>query len=76
MSSRPTHEVFLVTKEAQQGGKRKHTKIGACWPIFNGASLSLTLNTGTVLDWRLQEDHYINIRPAHECDDYTGAYEK
>mgnify|MGYP001195923043 CR=1 FL=1 len=57
MPRRPTHNVFLVHKDT-----KVYTKIGDGWKSYD--NISIRLNPGTVLDWKLSERYYINVTPA------------
>lgn len=56
----PEHTVFLVTRDLNSLGKRVYTKVGVGWDAFDGV-LSIKLNPGVVLDWKITEDFYINV---------------
>ena len=65
---RPDVEVFLVTKNRGEDGKRKYAQIGAGWRMFDDGTINIILNPGTFLDWRMNEDYYISIRPAYSSN--------
>lgn len=55
MGGRPNRTVFLVNKKT-----KIYTRIGVGWETLEG-KLSIVLNPGIVLDWRMCESFYINI---------------
>lgn len=66
MAGRPPDvEVYLVTKKPESNGKRKYAKIGAGWKVFDDGTISITLNPGTFLDWRMNDDYYITLKPIN-----------
>lgn len=68
---RPSHNIVVVTKAPP----RVYTKVGVAWEAFDGTRFNLSLNPGTVLDWRLSEDFYINLIPIGDSP-YTASDEK
>jgi len=61
----PDVEIYLVTKKLESNGKRKYAKIGAGWKVFDDGTISITLNPGTFLDWRMNDDYYITLKPIN-----------
>lgn len=55
MSKKPNRTVYLVHKDT-----KVYTKVGVGWESVEGR-LSLILNPGVVIDWRMCEDYYINV---------------
>lgn len=60
---KPDVEVYLVSKQLGGDGKRKYAQIGAGWRVFEDGTLNLKLNPGTFLDWRMDQDYYITVKP-------------
>lgn len=59
----PTHNLVLARRQ-EIPGKNKFTQVGVAWfdPAKN--SLSLKLNEGVVLDWRMDDTHNLSLYPA------------
>jgi hypothetical protein len=64
---RPLYDVFLVPKEPAPEGKKRHwTKVASVWQNFPDGTSSMTMEPGFVLDWRLQKDFHISLKPVKE----------
>jgi len=70
-NNKPDYDVFVVTKDKGENGKRKYSKVGVAWNIFDKEGVSITLDPGTVLDWRMMGEFYINIIPKKGYDHKT-----
>lgn len=64
--SRPTHKVFLIPKEAKDGKVRAWTEVGVAWDTFADGTINVVLKPGTVLDYQLLKEFYLNIKLVEE----------
>ena len=63
MGGRPTHIVYLVHKQT-----KIYTKVGVGWDHLGNGKVSIALDPGSVLDWRINEDFYINVSRRTEVE--------
>lgn len=73
-SKHPDFDLFLVTKEPNEHtGKRIYNKVGAAWNMWDGEAISVKLNPGVVIDWRMMENFFLTLkepyRPENRPDD-------
>jgi hypothetical protein len=67
--SKPTHKILLVSHDDKKGDSRQYSQVGVGWVLGQpgeGQTISLTLNPGVVLDWRIHERFYINVKPIED----------
>jgi hypothetical protein len=66
-SARPDLHICIGLKPALDGTRSKVplTQVGVGWTNTSG-SISLKLNVGVVLDWRMMETHTVLLLPVQE----------
>jgi len=69
---RPDFKIVATKREENAEGKRHFAQVGVAWQSPNGKrGITLTLNPGTVLDWRMTREFYVTLFPfddEHESD--------
>jgi len=70
---RPTHTVRLASKYVGAAG-RSYSTVGVAW-LGPAGMLSVQLNPGVVLDWRISEDYFINVIPNSPVTADTSSRE-
>ncbi len=57
---------YRVTVASKESDNRKTGKVGAAWKNEHGG-ISIQLDPGAVLDWRMCETHYITLWPVEDA---------
>jgi len=62
VAGKPTHNLVVQRRPLEENGKAgPYIQVGVGWLREESGHLSISLDDGIVLDWRMKETHFITL---------------